>query len=112
MSVSCWRQPQLYSIRGDASIRSDLDGEQQQQRDQQREDAERFRHGEAENQVSELALRSRRIAQRTVEELAEDHADADTCAAHAETSNACADVLCCDWIHSETPSWDVGVSNG
>jgi hypothetical protein len=30
--------------------------EQQQQRDQQRENAERFGHGEAEDQIAELAL--------------------------------------------------------
>ena len=34
-----------------------LQPEQQQQRDQQREDAERFGDGEAENQVAELTLR-------------------------------------------------------
>jgi hypothetical protein len=38
---------------GDGSER-----EQEQQRDQQREDAERFGHREAENQVAELALGS------------------------------------------------------
>src|SRR3569833_2264950 len=79
--------------------------EQQQKRDEQREDAERFGHGEAENQVRALALRSRRIAQRAVQELAEDHADADAGAALADGGETCADVLCCDWIHGETPSW-------
>src|SRR5262249_16093570 len=34
-----------------------LEREQQQQRNQQREDAERFGHGEPEDQVAELALR-------------------------------------------------------
>src|ERR1700681_1960189 len=40
------------------------DREQQQQCDQQREDAERLGHREAEDEVAELALRGRRIAQR------------------------------------------------
>ena len=34
-----------------------LDGEQEQQRDEQREDAERFREGEAEEQVAALAVK-------------------------------------------------------
>src|SRR5687767_215929 len=79
--------------------------EQQQQRDQQREDAERFGHGEAEDQVAELGLRGRRIADRGGEVVAEDGADADACATHADRRDAGADVLCCDWIHLNAPVW-------
>src|SRR3989304_6226163 len=51
-----------------------LQREQQQQRDQQREDAERFGHGEPEDQVAELALRGRRVADGGGPELAEEPA--------------------------------------
>ena len=51
-----------------------LEGEQQQQGDQQRKDAERLGHREAENEVAELALRGGRIAQRGGEIMAEDGA--------------------------------------
>src|SRR5258708_32267375 len=51
--------------------------EQQQQRDQQRENAERFGHGEAEDQVAELALSGRRVTNGRGEVVAEDHAHAD-----------------------------------
>jgi len=43
-------------------VRPTLEREQQQERDQQREDAERFGDGEAEDEVAELSLRGRRIA--------------------------------------------------
>ena len=78
-----------------------LEREEQQQRDQQREDAERFGHGEPEDQVAELALRGRRIAQGGGQIVAEDRADADAGAAHADAGNAGTDVFCCDWIHDE-----------
>src|SRR5664279_4499852 len=81
--------------------RSRLEREQQQQRDQQREDAERFGHGEAEDQVAELALGGRRIAQRGSQIVAENDADADAGAAHADAGNAGTDIFCCDWIHNE-----------
>ena len=41
-----------------------LDGEEQEQRDQQREDAERFGHREAEDQAAELAVGGGRVADR------------------------------------------------
>src|SRR5581483_1718669 len=78
-----------------------LEGEQQQERDQQREDAERLSHGEPEDQVRELALRGRRIAHRGREIVSEDRAHADAGAAHADAGNARADVLCCYWIHEK-----------
>ena len=31
---------------------------------------------------------------------------------HADGREACAEVLSCNWIHSRTPSWDVGVVFG
>ena len=64
------------------------------ERDQQRENAERLGDGEAENQVAELALRGGRIAQRSRQVIAEDDADADAGAAHADTGNAGSDVFC------------------
>src|SRR6188768_1602837 len=78
---------------------SALEGEQQEKRDQQREDAERFGHREAENQVAELALRGRRIAERGGKVIAENRADADAGAAHADAGDACANVFRCDRIH-------------
>ena len=74
-------------------------GKEQQECDEQREDAESFRHGEAEDQPAELAVGSRRIAQRARQIVAENGAEADTGAAHAETGNACADRLCCIYFH-------------
>src|SRR5688500_8841151 len=93
-------RPALWPAR---RVRSEC--EQQQQRDQQREDAERFGHGKAEDQVAELGLRSRGIADRGGEVVAEDGADADACATHADRRDAGADVLCCDWIHLNAPVW-------
>src|ERR1700736_875531 len=75
------------------------EGEQQQQCDQQRKDAERLGHREAEDEVAELALRRRRIAQRGREVMTEDGADADAGAAHADTRNASADEFCCGRFH-------------
>src|SRR6516164_4403111 len=62
--------------------------EQQEQRDQEREDAQRLGDGEAENQVGELALRRRRIAQRGRQIVTENDADARAGAAHADAGNA------------------------
>src|SRR5580700_3555343 len=78
--------------------------EQQQQRDQQREDAERLGDREAEDEVAELALRGRRVAQRRGEIIAEDRAHPDARAAHADTVNAGADVFCSNRIHVENSS--------
>ena len=74
-------------------ISAPLDGEQQQERDQQRENAERFGHREAEDQPAELAVDRARIAQRAVEELAEQRADADAGGARSDRREARADVL-------------------
>src|SRR5712691_723406 len=82
---------------------SSLEGEQQQERNQQREDAERFGDRKAEDQVGELALSGGRIAQRGSEIVAEDGADADAGAAHADARNAGADILGGHWIHDEAP---------
>src|SRR5690242_21347733 len=79
----------------------ELQREQQQQRDQQREDAERLCNSKPEDQVAELALCSRRIAKGGGKIIAENDADADTRSAHANAGDACTDVLCCDWIHDE-----------
>src|SRR5215471_2054626 len=78
-----------------------LESKQQQKCDQQREDAHRLGNGEAEDQVAELALRGGWIAQRGSKIMAEDGADAD--AAHADTSNAGADIFGGHWIHDEAP---------
>src|SRR6266571_9529117 len=76
--------------------------EQQQERDQQREDAERLGDREAEDQVAELALGGRRIAQGGGEVVAEDRADADARAAHADAGNAGANIFRSDRIHDES----------
>src|SRR5436190_6229850 len=80
-----------------------LECEQQQERDQQRKDAKRFGHGEPEDQVAELALGRRRIAQRRGKIVAEDDAHAGAGAAHADAGNAGTDVLRGHWIHEKTP---------
>ena len=77
-----------------------LEREQQQERNQQREDAERLGDGEAEDQVAKLALRGRRVAHRGGKVVAEDDAHADTGAAHADTGDTCADVFRSHWIHN------------
>src|SRR6185437_4860893 len=82
-----------------------LEREQQQQCDQQREDAERFGDGEPEDQVAELALRRRRIADGGGQIVAEDDADADAGAAHADAGNARTDRLCCHWIDRANAFW-------
>src|SRR5436190_14283033 len=79
-------------------------GEQQQQRDQQRKDAERFGHGKAENQIAELALGCRRIAHRSREIIAEDDAHASARATHANAGNTSANILRGNRIH-ETNSF-------
>src|SRR5262249_44783485 len=69
------------------------DGEDQQQRHHEGEDAQRFGHGEAEQQVGELARGRRRIAQRARQELAEQVADADGRRTRADGSETAADEL-------------------
>src|SRR5262249_37475383 len=54
---------------------------------------------EAENQVAELLGSFRRIAQRALQEVAEDDADADAGAAHADTCNAGPDKFRCCSVH-------------
>src|SRR6202035_2905283 len=61
--------------------------------------------GEPENQVTELALRGRRITQRRRQVVAENDAHADTGAAHADASNAGADIFRGCRIHQKTPSF-------
>src|ERR1700742_1884404 len=80
-----------------------LEREQEKERDQQREDAERFGHGEPEDQVAELALRGRRVAQRGCQIVAEDDADADAGAAHADAGNAGPDIFRGGRIHENSP---------
>jgi hypothetical protein len=74
--------------------------EQQQQRNQERENAKRFGDGEAENQVAELPLRSRRIAQRRRKVVAENDANAD--AAHADTGDTSPDIFRGGRIHENS----------
>src|SRR5579883_2392703 len=81
-----------------------LQREKQQQRDQQRENAERFGHSEAENQVAELALRGRRVAHRGGEIVAEDDAHAGAGAAQAHAGKTCTNILRGNRIH-ETNSF-------
>src|SRR3984957_11726475 len=77
--------------------------EKQQQRDQQREDAERFREREAEEQRVALAAGRRWVAQRAGQELAEHVGDADRGRPHADAGKARAGVFRCHWIHHEAP---------
>src|SRR5216683_257745 len=78
-----------------------LEGEEQQECDQQRKDAERFRYREPEDEIAELTLRSRWIAQRCSEVVAENGPHADARAAHADAGDAGADILRGDWIHEK-----------
>src|ERR1700751_231258 len=77
--------------------------EQEEERDQEREDAQRLGDGEAENQVAELALRGRRIADRSRQIVAENGADADAGAAHSDAGDTRSNVLCGGRIHVKTP---------
>src|SRR4051812_39094205 len=70
-----------------------LDGENQQQRDQQRENAERFGYRETENQATELAVGGGRVADRTGEVIAEKRTQTNARAAHSEARHAGADIL-------------------
>src|SRR5579872_5246891 len=99
----CPAWPSLLAVVSAMTAR--LDAEQQQQRDQQREDAERLGDGEPEDQVAELALRGGRVADRGGEIVAEDDADADAGAAHAEAGKARTDVFRCNWIHNKSSFW-------
>src|SRR5215470_7902286 len=66
-------------------------GEEQEERDEEGEDAQGFRHGEAEDQAAELPVGGRRIAQRALQELAEQVADADGGSSRADGGEAGAD---------------------
>src|SRR5215469_1192915 len=76
-----------------------LQREQQQQRDQQREDAERLGNGKTEDQVAELSRGGRGIAQGGGKVIAEDDADADAGSAHSDTGNSGADVFGGNGVH-------------
>src|SRR6185437_2386414 len=84
--------------------------EQQQERDQQREDAERFGHGETENQVAELALGCGRIAHRGGKIVAEDDAHAGARATHANAGNTSANVFRGNRIHESNSFSRFGVT--
>src|SRR6185295_2803605 len=60
--------------------------EDQDERDAEAEDAQRFRDGEAEDQVAELLLRGGRVADRGLQVVAEDRAHADAGAGHGDAS--------------------------
>src|SRR5690606_15842432 len=77
--------------------------EEEEERDQQGEDAQSFGNGEAEDQAAELAIGGGRVAQGAGEVVAEDMAEADTGAAHAETGDTGADCLSCFYFHFRTP---------
>src|SRR3954454_10663934 len=96
-----WTIPryQARRLRGRPVQSSQYSAEQGQKRDEKREDAQSFGHGEAEDQAAELAVGSRRIAQRAREVAAEDVAQANARATHAQASDAGADVLCCFCVH-------------
>src|ERR1700726_3549396 len=82
----------------------ELEREEQQQRDQEGEDPECLGHGKAEDEIGELPLRSRGIADRGGKIVAEDGADADACASHPHTGDAGTDHLCSLGIHDRAPS--------
>src|SRR3974390_978243 len=69
------------------------DRKQQQERDQKGEDAERLRHRKAENETAELPFARRRVAQRAVQELAEQRADANAGGPRSDGGEAGADIL-------------------
>ena len=77
-----------------------LQREKEQERDQQRKDAERFGDCEPENQVAELSLCGGWITRRG-QVMTEDGAHADAGAAHSDAGNSGTDIFCCDWIHDE-----------
>ena len=76
---------------------------QQQQGDQQREDAERFGHGEAENQAAAHLGVSFRVADGTVQVLTEDRAHADSGQTSANRGQTSADNPCRFCVHDEFP---------
>src|SRR5262249_32637774 len=69
------------------------EGGQQKQREQQREKARRLGERETRDQIAELTLRCRRVAQRGGQVAAENRADADAGATHADAGDARADVF-------------------
>src|SRR4051794_27606463 len=70
-----------------------LEHEEEEERDQQREDAERLGHREAEDQAGELAVGGGRITDRAGKIMAENQAEADTGSAHADAGKTRADQL-------------------
>src|SRR5215831_14945944 len=79
------------------------EGKQQKQRNQQREDAKRLGDGEAENQVGELSGRGRRVPDRRGQIVAEDDADADAGAAHADAGNSSTNIFRGRRVHEKAP---------
>tara|TARA_R100001086_G_scaffold215920_2_gene132074 strand:- start:206 stop:541 length:336 start_codon:yes stop_codon:yes gene_type:complete len=70
-----------------------LDYEKQKDSDQEAKDAERFRHGESEDQVTKLALSCGRVAHGCVQIAGENVTNAECCAEHGETGKTSANVL-------------------
>ena len=85
----------------------DLLDEEKKQSDQERENAESFRDGEAEHETAELAISSRRVAKRTREEAREDVAERKSGTGHAEASETSADVTCSFRVHGNSFNWIV-----
>src|SRR5579872_39552 len=79
------------AMRGGKSETSDR--KQQQERDQKRENAERLGHRETEDETAELAFDRRGVAQRAVQELAEQRADADAGGPRSDGGEAGADIF-------------------
>ena len=74
-------------------LSSDLEGEQDDHRDGERHQAEKLGGGEADEQAALLAVGSRRVAERALEERAEHVADADRGGADADRRETGADDL-------------------
>src|ERR1700731_2691335 len=81
-----------------------LEGKQQQQRDHERKDPERFGDRKSEDQVAELTLSGRRIAQSRGKVVAENRTDPDARTSHADAGNSRADKFRSNWIHVESSS--------
>src|SRR6185312_2620908 len=85
-----------------------LEHEQDDQRHHEAEQACGFRQSKAEQKVGELPRRRRRIAERALQVVAEDRADADARADQRDRGKACADQFRCCWIHFVSPIKDCG----
>src|SRR5690606_29280563 len=87
------------------------DGEEEKESDEQREDAQSFRNGEAEYETAELAVGSRRVAQSTGEVAAEDVAEAEGRAGETKGGKTCPDDLACSRCSVELLDWVVAAFN-